>query len=122
MKKFVKKVTTEFTYDEKGYLLKEVSTTEEYEVDTSHTCVCRDNIVTSGTITTNKIGNWHKATALPSTAMFSEGSTKEYTLGEGDLKFTSSTISEIASQVKAMIEQEIERGVRKSQLKGGKPC
>jgi hypothetical protein len=113
MKKQVTKTTREFTYNEEGYLMQEVTTVEEYELDTTVTVAkVKGDSITSDKTTSQP---WQKTTGKPPyTATF--GTDGLYIQG-GDIKLPENTIRAIIEQVQAELANDF---ARKEKLKGDK--
>jgi hypothetical protein len=100
MKKFVVKTTKEFTYNEKGFIVKEVVTEESYEQE-----MYTGGTINSGTIKVNdiKADVLKKATGVapsPYTASY-EGKADTTNVVHNVTLNTAKTITEIANEVKS---------------------
>lgn len=123
MKKFVVKTTKEFTYDEKGFITKEVVTEESYEQEV-HTggTVGSGGRITSGTISSKDISGdslYVKVTGdNPTTAKATfENCDPNFLVKEngdvtvtGNLKVNAKSVSDIANEVKAILERDLRKG------------
>jgi hypothetical protein len=123
--KFIVKTTKEFTYDEKGFVTKEVVTEESYEEEVNK----GGSEITSGTITATDIKPdvYIKATGIPSTALYETNCYDPKFLitnnggleMTGDLKLNAKSVSEVANEVKAILEKDLKNEVKlKSKIIG----
>jgi flagellar basal body rod protein FlgC len=108
MKKFVVKTTKEFTYNEKGFIVKEVVTEESYEQE-----MYTGGTINSGTIKVNdiKADVLKKATGVapsPYTASY-EGKVDTTNVTHNVTLNTAKTITEIANEVKAILDRDLKR-------------
>jgi hypothetical protein len=114
MKKTITRTTKEYTYSEEGFLLKEVETVEEYEVE-----VANGGLVKSGSVADDKtkidsVTPYRKATGIPPySARFSdEGKVGSLLVNGEEVKIPQDTINKIISQVKSKLDAEASRQVR----------
>lgn len=111
MKKFIVKTTKEFTYNEKGFITKEVVTEESYEQE-----VYIGGTITSGTIKAEDIKPYAKVTGdNPYTAKFevpNVNTTAKADIGVTTIQNTNKTMSEIANEIKSILDRDLKYEVR----------
>jgi hypothetical protein len=106
MKKFVVKTTKEFTYNEKGFITKEVVTEESYEQE-----MYTGGTINSGSIKVNdiKADVLKKATGVapsPYTASYEDKADTTTVVHNVTLN-TAKTITEIANEVRAILDKDL---------------
>jgi hypothetical protein len=106
MKKFVVKTTKEFTYNEKGFIVKEVVTEESYEQE-----MYTGGTINSGSIKVNdiKADVLKKATGVapsPYTASYEDKADTTTVVHNVTLN-TAKTITEIANEVRAILDKDL---------------
>jgi hypothetical protein len=109
MKKFVVKTTKEFTYNEKGFIIKEVVTEESYEqeVYTGGGTIKTDTI-NANDIKANTLKKVTGVTPTPYTASY-EGKSDTTNVVHNVTLNTAKTITEIANEVKAILDKDLKR-------------
>jgi hypothetical protein len=109
MKKFVVKTTKEFTYNEKGFIIKEVVTEESYEQE----MYTGGGTIKTGTITANdiKADTLKKVTGITTTPYTTsyEGKADTTNVTHNVTLNTVKTITEIANEVKAILDKDLKR-------------
>jgi hypothetical protein len=105
-KKFVVKTTTEYTYDEKGYVLKSVVTEESYETE-----IYTGGNITTGTITAKDIvvDKLRPDVLKKTTGILPNTGTVTSTYTGGETTVQNKTITEIANEVKAILNNDLKR-------------
>jgi hypothetical protein len=107
MKKFVVKTTKEFTYNEKGFIIKEVVTEESYEQEV----YTGGGTIKTGTITADdiKVDTLKKVTGVtptPYTASYEDKADTTTVVHNVTLN-TAKTITEIANEVRAILDKDL---------------
>jgi hypothetical protein len=107
MKKFVVKTTKEFTYNEKGFIIKEVVTEESYEQE----MYTGGGTIKTGTITADdiKVDTLKKVTGVTTTPYTTsyEDKADTTTVVHNVTLNTAKTITEIANEVRAILDKDL---------------
>jgi hypothetical protein len=111
MKKFVVKTVEEFVYDKEGRVIKKTVTEESYEQEIFSGGTIKSDTITADKLkkTTGIIPDPFKVTSVstvPNSATFVSNGTSEVSV-KGDLKVSNKTISDIANEVKAILDKDL---------------